>query len=170
MKYHKMQQSIFSLPVTATDATSGISGIIPQCFKSALVAPILKERCLDHNDLNNYRPDSNVCLIAKILKKTCLIPIFFLPQLTQSLQSAYRPGHSTETALLKFVNALLPSHNKGNMSVPAVFDFTSAFDRIDHSILVHRLHTDIGFIDTILQWFLSYLTDRTWYVSLSSNL
>ena len=32
------------------------SGIFPQFFKSALVTPILKKRCLDHNDLNNYRP------------------------------------------------------------------------------------------------------------------
>ena len=40
------------------------SGIFPQCFKSALVTPILKKRCLDHNDLNNYRPVSNLCFIA----------------------------------------------------------------------------------------------------------
>ena len=37
------------------------SGIFPQCFKSALVTPILKKRCLDHNDLNNYRPVYNLC-------------------------------------------------------------------------------------------------------------
>ena len=29
-------------------------------FKSALVTPILKKRCLDHNDLNNYRAVSNL--------------------------------------------------------------------------------------------------------------
>ena len=45
----------------------------------------------------------------------------------------------------------------------------SAFDTIDHSILVHSLHTDFGFTDDVLQWFSSYLTDRTHYVSLSNN-
>ena len=45
------------------------SGIFPQCFKSALVTPILKKRCLDHNDLNNYRPISNLCSMSKILEK-----------------------------------------------------------------------------------------------------
>ena len=45
------------------------SGIFPQCFKSALVTPILKKRCLDHNDLNIYRPVSNPFLIDKILEK-----------------------------------------------------------------------------------------------------
>ena len=36
-------------------------------------------------------------------------------------------------------------------------------------MIVHRLHTDFGFTDTVLQWFSSYLTDRTQYVSLSNH-
>ena len=39
----------------------------------------------------------------------------------------------------------------------------------DHTILVHHLHTDFGFTDTVLQWFSSYLTDRTHYVSLCNH-
>ena len=61
------------------------------------------------------------------------------------------------------------SLNKGNISVLALLDFSSAFDTIDHPILVHRLHTDIGFTDAVHQWFSSYLTDRTHYVSLSNH-
>ena len=72
------------------------------------------------------------------------------------------------TALLKVVNDLSLSLNKGNISVLASFNFSSAFDTIDHSILVHRLHTDFGFTDTALQWLSYYLTDRTHYVSLSN--
>ena len=51
----------------------------------------------------------------------------------------------------------------------SALDFSSAFDTIDHSILVHRLHTDFGFTDAVLQWFSSYLTDCTLYVSLSNH-
>ena len=51
----------------------------------------------------------------------------------------------------------------------ALLDFSSAFDTIDHPILVNRLHTDFGFTDTVLQWILSYLTDRTHYISLSNH-
>ena len=51
----------------------------------------------------------------------------------------------------------------------SLLDFSSAFDTIDHPILVHRLHTDFGFTNTVLQWFSSYLTDRTHYVSLSNH-
>ena len=51
----------------------------------------------------------------------------------------------------------------------SLVDFSSAFDTIDHPILVHRLHTDFGFTDTVLQRFSSYLTDCTHYVSLSNH-
>ena len=121
------------------------SGIFPQCFKSALVSPILQKRCLNHNDLNNYRPVSNLCFIAKILKKVLSQVSLYLNShnLCNYFQSAYCPGHCTETALLKAVNYLLLSLSKGYMSVPALLDFSSAFDTIDHSILVHPIHTDL---------------------------
>ena len=64
---------------------------------------------------------------------------------------------------------LFLSLNKGNIYVLALHDFSSAFDTIDHSILEHRLHTDFGFTDTVLQWFSFYLTDCTHYASLSNR-
>ena len=104
-------------------------------------------------------------------EKNCLIPSFCLNShnLYNTCQSAYRPGHSTETALLKVFNDLFLSLSKGNILVLALFDFSSAFDTIDHPILAHRLHTDFGFIDIVLQWFSSYLTNRTHYISLSNH-
>ena len=87
------------------------------------------------------------------------IYIYICETSLSTCQSAYRPGHSTETALLKVVNDLFLSLYKGNISVLALLDFSSAFDTIDHPILVHHLHTDFGFTDAVLQWFSSYLTD-----------
>ena len=89
--------------------------------------------------------------------------------LYNACQSAYRPGHSTETALLKVVNDLFLSLNKGNISVLALLDFFSAFDTIDHLILAHRFNTDFEFSDAVLQYFLYYLTDRSHYISLSNH-
>ena len=50
-----------------------------------------------------------------------------------------------------------------------MLDFSSALEIIRHSILVHRLHSEFGFTDNVLQWFSSNLTDRTNYVSLSNH-
>ena len=55
------------------------------------------------------------------------------------------------------------------MSVLALLDFSSAFDTVDHSNLEHRLYADVGITDAVLQWFLSYLTDRTQCVSLPNH-
>ena len=133
---------------------------------------ILKKRCHDHNDLNNYSNIYNLCLIAKIQEILVLSQVSsYLNShiLYNTLKTAYHPANSTETALLKVANDLFLSLNKGNMSILALLDFSSAFEKNHHPILVHRLHTNFGFTDTVLQWFSSYLTDRTQYVSLSNQ-
>ena len=70
---------------------------------------------------------SNLCFIAKILEKLVLSQVSSYlnsHNLYNTCQSAYRPGHSTETALLKVVNDMFLSLNKGNISVLALLDFS----------------------------------------------
>ena len=65
-------------------------------------------------------------IIAKILEKLVLSQVSFYlnsHNLYNTCQSAYRLGHSTETALLKVANDLFLSLNKGNISVLALLDF-----------------------------------------------
>ena len=122
--------------------------------------------------LFSKRGISNLCFFANILEKLVLSQVSSYhnsPSLCNTCQSAYRPGNSTETALQNVVYDLFLSLNKGNISVLALLDFSSEFDKIDHPILVHRLHADFGFTDYVLQWFSSYMTDRTHYVSLSNH-
>ena len=94
----------------------------------------------------------------------------FLPTSSLTIFTILVNQHIVQvTALLKVANYPFLSHNKGDISVLALLDFSSAFDTNDHPILVHRLHTDIGFTDAVLQWSSSYLTDRTHYISLSNH-
>ena len=82
--------------------TSFKLGHFPESLKTAILTPIIKSAKLDKELFNNYRPVSNLTILSKILEKSVL------QQLTQHLQtnqlyckyqSAYRPGHSCETAL-----------------------------------------------------------------------
>ena len=77
------------------------------------------------------------------------------------LQSAYRKGHSTETALLRVVNDILSNMNKEHVSILVLLDLSGAFDTIDHAILLCRLDTSFGITDAALAWFSSYLSGRS---------
>ena len=57
-------------PITQSVNRSLSSGVFhPMILKQATVTPIIKKVNLDSNDLQNYRPVSNVNFIGKIIEK-----------------------------------------------------------------------------------------------------
>lgn len=86
-----------------------------------------------------------------------------------STQSAYRPGHSTETALLKLQNDVLQAIDGHQEAVLVLLDLSAAFDTIDHQILLHRLQHRYGISGIALRWFSSYLQDRSQAVVINDN-
>jgi len=83
-------------------------------------------------------------------------------------QSAYRKGHSTETALLEVLDGVYTAADK-QVTVLIRLHLSAAFDTVDHEILVQRLQTEFGVIDTPLSWLRSYLQDRTQFVKLGQR-
>ena len=140
------------------------SGVVPSCFKHALVRPLLKKANLDPNCLRNYRPISSLPFLSKVPERIVLkqfLQHLESHSLVEPFQSAYRKCHSTETALLRVVNDLLQASDTGHVSILSLIDLSAAFDTIDHSILINRLHTTFGCSGKVLDWFTSYLTCRT---------
>ena len=140
-----------------------ISGVCPTEFKTAILKPLLKKSNLDPNELKNYRPISNLPYLSKLLERLVLHQLFShltSHSLLSDHQSAYRPGHSTETVILRIANDLLNSLDQDKISVLLLLDLSAAFDTIDHDILLSRLNTTFGITNTALNWFRSYLSDR----------
>ena len=76
---------------------------IPDTFKNVIVTPLLKKPSLDKENMKNYRPVSNLSYIPKLLEKVVITRMnkhMGSHNLQESHQSAYRAGHSTETALV----------------------------------------------------------------------
>ena len=134
-----------------------LTGSFPCVFKSAVVRLLLKKTSLDATNLKNYWPVANLPFLSEITEKIALL------QLSQHLESnnLFRPGHSTETALLKFVNNLLAALDVDHISLLSLLDLSAAFDTIDKSILLSRLHHVFGISGRFSR------TDQTWVVSVS---
>ena len=138
-------------------------GCFPARFKKAVVTPLLKKASLPKNDLKNYRPVSGLCFISKVVERIVASQVkqhMDTSNLGNSYQSAYKSGHSTETALLCIKNDVHISLSKGMPTALVLLDLSAAFDTIDHNILLQCLTSWFGFADSVLKWFSSYLVDR----------
>jgi len=60
--------------------------------RSVKVKPLIKNYTMDCNILNNYRPVSNFIFLSKVIEIN--------NNFNESLQSAYKSGHITQTALV----------------------------------------------------------------------
>ena len=76
-------------------------------------------------------------------------------------QSAYKKYHSTETLLAKIQNDLILNMKKGEVNLLILLDLSAAFDTIDHNILLNRLEHSYGLNGKSLEWFHSYISNRT---------
>jgi len=130
------------------------TGCFTDEFKEAIVRPLPKRDGLDSGDLKNYRPVSNLPFISKLLESVVesrLLAHINGNNLLPGWQSAYRRFHSTETAVTKVFNDLLPAVDRGQTSVLCLFDLSAAFDTVDHGPLLQRLERQFGLCGTALQ-------------------
>ena len=72
-------------------------------------------------------------------------------------QSAHKKCHSIETALLKINNDILVILDSKHCIILASLDLSAAFDTVDHSILLHRLHKEFSIEASALQWFTTFI-------------
>ena len=88
----------------------------------------------------------------------------------ERVQSAYKPGHWTETALLRVQNDILTNMDNQSVTVLILLDLSAAFDTIDHQVFLDRMENMVGVKGTPLQWFSSYLSGRTQSVTIDHVL
>ena len=78
----------------------------------------------------------------------------------ETFQSAYRPHHSTETALLRVQDDIASVLDKNRGVLLAMIDLSAAFDTIDHCSFTALFPHKYGVDGTALGWFQSYLAGR----------
>lgn len=146
-------------PVSLLFKRSLSEGVVPTIWKSAFISPIHKKGAKDK--VENYRPISKLCLLAKILERivynqlySCLLPCL------NPHQHGFLKGRSTVSNLILFTDFISERMDKG-FQVDAIYtDYSKAFDRIDHNILLKKL-LNLGISGDLYRWFTSYVLNRT---------
>ena len=162
-------------PVIADLVNAALSsGKFPTDLKSAIVKPLLKKPVLDQEILKNFRPVSNLSFVSKVIEK--VIAARLLDHMKENglmypYQSAYRKGHSTETALVRVHNDIVSAVDKKGSGVYLILlDLSVAFDTVDHTIFLTFLRRHMGLSGQALDVMESYLSGRTQCVSINGVL
>ena len=166
-KVLKLAASVLVHPLCRLMNLSISTGCFPSTWKTAQVTPLFKSG--SREDTSNYRPISVSPVLSKILERhvaTSLCKHLHSYDLLCNLQSAFRPNHSTETALIKLTDELLFNMDNDMVTGLAFVDFRKAFDVINHELLLKKLSI-YGANDLSLKWFGSYLTGRKQYVRIN---
>ena len=131
------------LPSISLILNSSLSlGYFREVWKAALVDPRLKKSG-QAASLTNLRPVSNLQFISKLTERA--VSDQTAQHVSRSglyplLQSAYRAGHSTETALLKVQTDILLAMDRQRVTLLVLLDLSAAFDTVDHRVLLGRLN------------------------------
>ena len=146
MSLLKQMLPTFLPHITKIVNTSLKTEVFVESWKEAIVRPLLKKAGLGLIN-SNYRPVSNLSFVSEVLEK-CALDQFTEHcdkyGLIPSYQSAYRPMHSCETALVKLVNDSLWTMESKEISAMVLIDLSAAFDTVDHELLLQVLSHRFG--------------------------
>ncbi len=114
-------------------------------------------------DVENYRPISLTCLVAKIFER--IIKDELLLRINHQLdqrQHGFLNNKSCTTNMIDFSENLALSINDcHSMSTDIVyFDFSKAFDSVHHDIILYKLKYRYGIDGRLLKFIKNYLCDR----------
>ena len=138
------------------------SGDFPASCNSAIISPLIKKQGLDSEILENYRLVANSSFISKIIEMAIATQIhshLINNDIVDNFQSAYKMGHSCETALLRVYNDIVTTIGRGNGAMLVLLDLSAAFDTIDYDKLFCILEKYVGICGNALKLIKSYFSD-----------
>ena len=142
------------------------TGCFPDRLKISSVTPIFKQGKKD--DPGNYRPISVLSPISKIIEKCMkerILNFIEHKNLFAENQYGFRNKHSTEHALINFMDYVTEELEKGNSIIGVYLDIKKAFDSVNFQILFKKL-SRYGIRGQPLALIQSYLTNRKQKVKL----
>lgn len=130
-------------------------------MEKIIYLPLAKVRV--PSSMSQTRGIANISHLAKIMERSVvdqLVKYLEDIEFFDRFQSGYRKNFSTQTALLNITDDIRHNMESGFITIIVLFDFSKAFDMIDHRTLLEVL-AQVGVSTNVLKWLNSYLSGRT---------
>lgn len=147
-----------------------LSSVFPVAWKTSEVVPIPKDG--DHEMANNNRPVSLLPATSKVCERIALNQLTSYMKKNNRLtehQSGNKVMHSCETLNVFMTDKALEAMDSKKLMLMVLLDLSKAFDSLDHAILLVKLKS-LGLSHGALEWFRSYLTERSQFVRIGSEV
>ncbi|XP_062593499.1 uncharacterized protein LOC134254977 [Saccostrea cucullata] len=137
------------------------SGEIQLEWRKAHVSPIFKKG--DRYKAENYRPITLTCICCKLMEHIITSHIMQhadTNNILYPLQHGFRSKRSCESQLIEFIDDITNHMAAGKQTDVLIIDFSKAFDKVSHSLLIHKLR-HYGIQGKVHNWIASFLSNRT---------
>ena len=158
-----------SIPIHMLWEHSFSKGKIPASLKQQFITPIHKKD--SKADPANYRPVSLTSHVIKVFERVIrnsLVDYLEKNFLLSDKQHGFRRGRSCLTQLLSHYDNILKNLNEGREVDVIYLDFSKAFDKVDHSLLLRKLEF-YGISGKLYDWIKNFLTNRKQVVTVDGQ-
>jgi exonuclease III len=111
-------------------------GILPQCFRTGLLIPILKKPNLDPSTPTNYRPIIVSSVFTKIVEHAMLESVS--GHVYHDLQFGFIEARGTNMAICTAKDTIAYVNSRGTTVYACALDAEKAFDGVPHSVLLKK--------------------------------
>ena len=149
-----------ALPIMKIWRISLDKGIMPEGTLFSVIVPLYKGG--DKADPPNYRPLALTNHLTKVFERVLRLSIIKHLETNNFMnptQHGFRSRHSTITQLLNYYDSVLSILEQGHCPNTVYLDFAKAFDKVDHQILLSKVHK-LGIQGKVHTWIKEFLTNR----------
>ena len=157
-------------PLSVIFSASIDRGYFPPAWKTSNITPIYKGG--KRGEPQNYRPIALLSSVSKVLEMLvhdCLSSHLESNNFLSPDQHGFRKGRSCTTNLLTAADDWTKAADHHWPVDVIYFDFSKAFDRVNHTVLYRRLQ-ELNIQDPLLSWLKSYLANRSFRVRVNNSL